>query len=233
MRVANIIILCLAMVPLIAQAQQTTAGRWAITVTPALIPMPSGGQLGVQPGFEFRFRDRFSWLNEVTFQTGKKQHADSAALNKRYFRVKSEVRYHLLGKNHKLTKYVGFQGSYSFRSFRNENEGFYYDDLPYDSVYYFDKAKIYSPITTLSLQFGFILSDGKRFAADMFVGTGLRLVNTRFTEVHNLRQDRRLRPPDWFTATASYQQNGWLSELHLNAGVRFMYRFGSSANSIR
>ena len=102
MRVANIIILCLAMVPLIAQAQQTTAGRWAITVTPALIPMPSGGQLGVQPGFEFRFRDRFSWLNEVTFQTGKKQHVDSAALNKRYFRVKSEVRYHLLGNSQNM-----------------------------------------------------------------------------------------------------------------------------------
>jgi hypothetical protein len=121
---------------------------------------------------------------------------------------------------------MGLQASYSFRSFKNNNEGFYYDDLPYDYVYAFDEAHIYSPITTFSIQFGAILSDGKRVAADLFVGTGLRLVNTSFTDVKNLRQERRTRPPDWFTATASYQKIGWLSELHLNAGVRFMYRFG-------
>ena len=121
---------------------------------------------------------------------------------------------------------MGLQASYSFRSFKNNKDGYYYDDLPYDYVYAFDEAHIYSPITTFSIQFGAIISDGKRVAADLFVGTGLRMVNTSFSEVKNLRQERRTPPPDWFTATASYQKIGWLTELHLNAGVRFMYRFG-------
>ena len=209
-----------------AQAQERNTGRWAITFTPAFIPLPSGGQFGIQPGIEYNFNNRWSLLTEITFQTGKKQIADSAALDKKYYRIKEELRFHLPGKNKKLSKYIALQATYSARSFRNEKEGFYYDNLAYDSVYYFDKAKITSPITTLSLQFGYILAEGKHFAADMFVGTGLRLVHTQYTDVQNLRQDRRLRPGDWFTATASYQQNGRLSELHLNAGIRFMYRFG-------
>ena len=103
---------------------------------------------------------------------------------------------------------MGLQASYSFRSFKNNKDGYYYDDLPYDYVYAFDEAHIYSPITTFSIQFGAIISDGKRVAADLFVGTGLRMVNTSFSEVKNLRQERRTPPPDWFTATASYQKIG-------------------------
>ena len=213
--------------PALSVAQKKTPeSRLAATITPALVPLPSGGQFGIQPGIEYLINPRLSLLLEVTFQTGKKQHSDSAALNKKYFRIKPELRYHFIGKSNRLSKYVGLQASYSFRSFRNEKEGFYYDDLPYDYVYAFDKAKIYSPITTISAQFGMILTDGRRFAADVFAGTGLRFVNTSFSDVQNLRQVRRTPPPDWFTATASYQKIGWLSDLHLNAGVRFMYRFG-------
>ena len=225
-RVITLSFCCLLAMPLLVYAQKKTPGRWAATFTPALIPMPSGGQFGIQPGVEYSFNSRVSLLNEITFQTGKKEIGDSTALNKKYFRIKTELRYHIPGRNSRLKKYIGIQGTYSFRSFRNEKHGYYYDNLPYDSVYYFDKAQIYSPITTFSLQFGFILSDGKRIAADVFAGTGLRLVNTSFAEVQNLRQDRRVQNPWWFTATASYQKNGWLSDLHLNAGVRFMYRFG-------
>ncbi len=226
-RVVILSLLCVIALPFITHAQKQLKGKWALTFTPALIPLPSGGQFGIQPGFEYSFSNKISWLNEVTFQTGKKQHADSAALDKEYFRIKTEIRYHFLTKSSKLTTYVGLQGSYSFRSFRNEKHGFYYDaHLPYDTVYFFDKANISSPITTISLQFGAILSDGKRFAADVFAGTGLRLVNTHFSHVQNLRQDQRVPAPYWFTATASYQKNGWVSDLHLNAGVRFMFRFG-------
>jgi len=214
--------------PFLADAQRNDHdyGKWTGTFTPALIPLPSGGQFGIQPGVEYNLNPRMSLLLELTFQTGKGQHSDSAALNKKYFRIKPEFRYHFIGKHNRLTRYIGLQTSYSFRSFRNEKSGYYYDDLPYDYVYAFDEAHIYSPITTVSVQFGMVLSDGKRFAGDIFAGTGLRFVNTSFTNVHNLRQERRTPPPDWFTATASYQKIGWLTDLHLNAGVRFMYRFG-------
>jgi hypothetical protein len=227
-RIFPLLPVLLILIPGLGKAQsKSTNGKWTATFTPALIPLPSGGQFGIQPGVEYNFKPRLSLLVEVTFQTGKNQHSDSAALNKKYFRIKPELRYHFPGKNHRLSKYIGFQASYAFRSFKNEKEGFYYDDLPYNYVYAFDEAKISSPITTTSIQFGLILTDGKRFAADVFAGTGLRFVNTSFSDVENLRQEMRSRPPDWFTATASYQKIGWLSELHLNAGVRFMYRFGS------
>jgi hypothetical protein len=226
-RINTLLLLCLLAWAGSSTAQKKTpSGKITATFTPALIPLPSGGQFGIQPGLECNLGPRLSLLMEVTFQTGKKQHFDSSALDKKYFRIKPELRYHFIGRQGRITKYIGLQASYSFRSFKNNKDGYYYDDLPYDYVYAFDEAHIYSPITTFSIQFGAIISDGKRVAADLFVGTGLRMVNTSFSEVKNLRQERRTPPPDWFTATASYQKIGWFTELHLNAGVRFMYRFG-------
>jgi hypothetical protein len=224
MRRLAIILFCVCYT-LVSHSQDLPA-RWTATFTPALIPLPSGGQFGLQPGVEFMISEKLGLLLEFTFQTGKSQHADSAALNKKYFRIKPEIRYYLSNEQEKLTKYAGLQLSYSFRGFKNEKQGFYNDD-PYhpDQSFYFEEAYINTPITTVSFQFGVIFSDGKKFGADVFAGFGRRFVNTSFRDVVNLTPGPRFSPPPWFNAEASYQRIGWESELHLNAGVRFLYRF--------
>ena len=226
-RIFTYSLILLMVIPGISSAQKKTVqGKWTATFTPALIPLPTGGQFGIQPGVEYSINPWLSILTEVTFQTGKNQHNDSIALDKRYLRIKPELRYHFLGRDNRISNYVSLQASYSFRSFSNKNAGYYYDNFSHDSVFAFDEAHIYSPITTFSLQYGIILSDGKRMAADLFAGMGVRFVNTTFKDVINLRLEPNSGSSDTYTSAASYQKKGRLSEMYFNAGVRFMFRFG-------
>jgi hypothetical protein len=218
---------CLLILPSLTNAQQKAPqGRWTATFTPALIPLPTGGQFGIQPGIEYAINSRLAILTEVTFQTGKNQHNDSIALDKEYLRIKPELRYYLVGRENRISSYVSLQASYTFRSFSNKNAGYYYDNFTHDSVFAFDEAAISSPITTFSFQYGLVLSDGKRMAADLFAGMGLRFINTTFNNVVNLRRERTNGTSDAYTAAASYQKKGKVSEMYFNAGVRFMFRFG-------
>ena len=193
---------------------------WAVSFAPALIPISQPG-LGIQPGVEYRFNDRFSLLAEITIPVNKKNSKDSSELNKKYLRYKTEIRYRLSTK--KGHYYTGFQVSLSQRRFTNVN-GFYYSERHTDSVYYYDKASINSPVTTVSAQFGSIITKG-RFAVDIFAGIGARFIHTTITDIENPVRSTIRQPDSGLSLTASYSYKGNITMFHFNGGIRFMWHF--------
>ncbi len=204
------------------QAQKSKEQEgFAVTLSGALIPISQPG-LGIQPGVEYRFNDRFSLLAEIAIPLNKKNSKDSSELNKRYLRYKTEIRYSLLSKSKKNHLYTGFQVSSSRRQFIYQN-GFIYDKQGADSVTYFSKASINSPVTTASVQFGSIITKG-RFAVDVFAGIGARFIHTTISDVEVPVRGVILRA-DGLRLTASYSYAGNAIMFHLNAGIRFMWHF--------
>ncbi len=221
MRKFLIILFLLLSSSLYAQTDSAQKG-WAVTLASALIPISQPG-LGIQPGVEYRFNDRISLLAEITIPLYKKDSKDSSELDKKYLRYKTEIRYSFLTKSKKSHQYAGFQVSRASRSFSNVN-GLYYKEKGGDSVYFYDKASINSPITTLSLQFGSIISNG-RFAVDVFAGIGARFIHTSLTDIVNPVSAVANSRTDGVTFTPSYSYAGNITMFHLNGGVRFMWHF--------
>jgi hypothetical protein len=206
------------------QAQKATPkDKWAVSLAGALIPLPVQ-DFGIQPGVEYRINNRLSLLMELTFRVGRRDNPDSEALNKRYFRIRSALRYNLSGKRKILNPYIGFQCSYATRKFTDVKFGFYYDDLPGDSVYFYDKAEINSPVATLSFQWGALLNLSEKVSLDLFTGAGLRFIHTRYTNVENPVKGFREIPRNEIFITA-YKYSGSVVRPHLDAGLRFIYHF--------
>lgn len=195
---------------------------WAVTLTGALVPISQPG-LAIQPGAEYRFNDRLSLLAEITIPVYNKNSKDLSELNKQYLRIKSEMRYSLLSKRKKSHLYTGLQVASASRRFINQNS-FYYDQKHSDSVYYYDKANISSPVTTASLQFGTIITDG-RFAVDVFAGIGARFINTSISDIVNPVRGVITSEYNGPNFTASYSYKGNVTMFHLNGGVRLMWHF--------
>lgn len=206
---------------LLAQTSSTQKG-WAVTLTGALIPISQPG-VGIQPGVEYRFNDRWSLLTEITIPVNKKDSKDSSELNKKYFRIKPELRYSFLSKRKTSNQYAALQASRASRQFINRNSFYYYNSST-DSVYYYDKASISSPVTTVALQFGSIFTHG-RFAVDIFIGIGARFINTIITDVVNPVRGVISNPADGPHFTASYSYAGNITMLQVNAGFRAMWHF--------
>ncbi|HMK25775.1 MAG TPA: hypothetical protein VK483_07065 [Chitinophagaceae bacterium] len=205
---------------LYAQVDSSQKG-WAATFTVAAIPISQPG-LGIQPGIEYRFNDRFSVLAEITIPVNKKNSKDSSELNKKYLRYKTEIRYNLFPKSKKGHYYTGFQVSSSQRKFTSVG-GFYYDERHTDSVYYYDRASINSPVTTVSAQFGSIITKG-RFAVDVFAGIGARFIHTTISNIENPVRSV-IMSADGLRLTASYSYKGNITMFHFNGGIRFMWHF--------
>lgn len=206
----------------LAAQSEKKKGGWATTLTAAFIPISQPG-LGIQPGLEYRFNDRYSLLAEITIPVNKKNSRDLSELNKKYFRLKSEIRYSLLSKSKKNHMYTGLQVSGSSRKFINQNS-FYYDSRKTDSGFYYSKASINSPVTSVSVQVGSIFSKG-RFALDLFTGIGARFIKTTITDIENPTRSAIRHPDSGPSFTASYSYSGNITLFHLNIGIRLMWHF--------
>jgi hypothetical protein len=195
---------------------------WAATLTSTTVPIGQPG-LGIQPGAEYRFNERYSLLAEIAFRANHNVSEDSEEYDKHYIKFKAEFRYAFSSRKKLSNDYIGFQVSRAARSFVAKN-GFYYDDPPQDSVNYYSSASIKSPVTTASLQFGTIVGDG-RFAVDIFIGIGARFIHTDLSNVTNKIKGLRADPPDGLHYIASYSYEGNKTMFHCNGGLRFMWHF--------
>lgn len=213
---------CLLVCSFLSKAQES---KWGISFTPALVQSPAI-HYGIQPGFEFRINDRLSLLTEIAFTTAKDK--DSSYQNSRYFRIKPELRYTLLGSKRRFNMYTGLQLSYSFRKWDDLDGGCYFNKQLYnDSSIAYNKASISSPILTSSLQFGILLSVSDHFYMDFFMGMGARMIFTNYSGIENATKQpyntaicKIVPAPD-----PAYWVNGTITRFHSNFGFRVLYRF--------
>lgn len=198
--------------------------RWTAGLSFGILPLPGSG-LGIQPSLEYYFTERWSLLTDITLQTEKKNNADSMALDKKYFRVRPELRY-IVSPPEKIAKfYVGLQGGFASRSFTTMKNGYYFDKPESDSAWIFDKGRVNSPINTFSFQMGLLISNKSRLSMDMYFGAGARFINTSFSGLENLRYDIRRLGLFSFGIKRAYNQIGKITHSHYVAGIRLIWRF--------
>lgn len=198
--------------------------RWTAGLTFGILPLPGSG-LSIQPSVEYYFTSRWSFMTDISLQTEKNNNADSMAFDKKYFRVRPELRY-IVSDPEKIAKfYVGLQGGFASRSFTTLKNGYYYDTPDSDSAWIFDKGHINSPINTFSFQMGLLISNKSRICMDMFFGAGARFINTSFSDLENLRHDIRRPGLFSFGVKRAYNQMGKLTRSHYVAGIRLIWRF--------
>lgn len=196
--------------------------KWAITFTPAIVLNYDFKYL-FQPGVEYRFNDRLSLLTEAGFVTSK----DHYFTNYRFFRIKPELRYYGPESRHGLQNYIAFQLSYVYRKWENNKGGCFFEKKMYaDSITGYDKATINSPVVTSSIQIGTPLSFGEHFGIDFFMGIGVRMIFTNYSNIENASKGDYI-PPKCRLSPApdpAYIVNGTVTRFHGSAGFRFFYR---------
>jgi hypothetical protein len=96
-----------------------------------------------------------------------------------------------------------------------------------DSITGYHKATINSPVLTSSLQLGTPFSFGNHFGMDIFMGLGMRIIFTKYSNVENAsRQGYEMPRCKIFPAPdPAYSVNGTVKRFHFNFGIRFLYRF--------
>lgn len=197
--------------------------RWNAGLSLGIVPIPPSA-ISIQPNIEFFISPKFSLLNEISLQLEKNDHADSAALNKKFFKYKAEFRYYF----RRLKKgglYAALQFATAKREFISGKPSYYYDAAYRDSIYSYDKAKVNSPFTTITAQFGGAFKLYGELHIDISLGSGYRIINTSYSETINLRKESEdfrwilLRP------MGSYRYAGMLTRPQLNFWTRLYYRF--------
>ncbi len=209
---------------LAAQRRFATEEKLSASLTAAFISLPQFN-MGIQPGIIYRFNDRFSLSTETTIRLGRKTDPDSNTINKQYFRVQPELRYFSKKNRKGRENYTGLRLSWASRKFEDKN-GFYMFNHQTDSGYSYNRAKINSPVMTVSLQAGTIFRLGHSMGLDFFMGMGARFITTHYTDVVNPVRSKQERAPDGPHFDASYSAEGSVTWFHFNTGFRFIYHFG-------
>jgi hypothetical protein len=194
--------------------------KWAASFSLGIVPVPQN-PLSLQPGIYFT--PRFSLFNEISIQTGKHNHADSAAMNKKYFKYKAELRYYLPA-GMRTNPFFALQFITAKRNFDRGKPGKFYETGERDSVFTFNKASVNSPYQALSLNFGVTKSLAEKFYLDCSFGYGFRFVNTTYSNIENLQKEKEYR---WFSVRpfSSYKYNGRRTGSQLNFALRLFYTF--------
>jgi hypothetical protein len=227
-------ILCFIAPPFFLAAQSNAAKKtWATFVAPAILPLPASQKIGIQTGIAFQFKPRLVVLAGITFNAGRRRDKDTlqiSYLNQKYLRINAELRYFLSKKLSKQGAYIGLLSTYTRRNFVSKYR-YYHDHLPDDSVIYFDRAKINSPIATISIQVGVKLPISKSFYSDWFLGLGLRCINSSYTELVNPRESKKFEETGGFRISwpdPAYYFPGLAYKVHINVGFRLFYVFHRS-----
>lgn len=219
---------CLFLLMLHATAQQQKPDvRWTAGISLGILPVPGSGP-GIQPSLEYYFTRRLSLMTDITLQTDKKNNDDSLAFDKKYFRIRPELRYILSDPERVARFYVGLQGGFAGRRFTTLKNGYYYADANPDSVWLFDRGRINSPINTVSLQMGLLIVNKIPLSLDFFFGIGARFIHTEFSDLVNLREVKKTISYTFLPVKRAYNQLGSITRNHYTLGLRLIWRFGPS-----
>ena len=200
--------------------------KWAVAFTPTaavLWPLPGWA---IQPGVECRLGERLSLLTDLTMVAFQKK--DSSVTNRKYFRIKPELRWNFEKRNRWLGNYIGLQMSYAYRKWNDLSGGSYFVDRFDDSSITYTSATITSPILTSSIQMGTILNLGEHFSVDLFWGMGTRTIFTNYTDVQNPAKVYAVRSTCMMIPIAfppAYRIDRTITRFHMNTGLRVYYYF--------
>jgi hypothetical protein len=186
-----------------------------------VIPGPNF-DIGIQPGIQLNFPwQSVAWVTELAIKVAHPDKPD--VQDHKYFRVKSELKYFTAEKPRKSPFFVAFEVAYARRSFTNLDGGYYFTSPKNkETAFYYDAAKIRSPIFTAAFKAGWDIFLSHRLRLDMSSGLGFRHINTSFSDLVNLREDNF--ESGFRLFTPAYRFKGSLSRLHFTTCVRIACR---------
>jgi hypothetical protein len=201
----------------------TAEKRWAGSFSTGFAPMPHA-PIMLLPGMEFYITPKFSILFEYAFQTGKNNDYDSIALNKKFTKYKTELRFYPSSNKRRLRSFLGLQVSLADRSFNIGKSGSYFKPNPNDSVFTFNKASVKSPFRIIAFQFGISRRIVNDFYFESSIGLGIKHISTAYSSVENLQGDVfrglfRIKP------VSTYRYLGNFTRPYLGISYRFIYQF--------
>lgn len=218
--------LCLPFISAVSAQNQAVAlprmHHWAASFSLGTVPLPDT-RISIIPGVEYYFTSKFSILSDVTLQLDKNRNMDSTATNKKYMRIKTELRYYFDKSDKWVTPYLSVQFTKAKRSFDVEKSDKYFEKGKIDSAYFYNRASIKSPFVTTTLQMGLSKQIVENLYVDFSLGGGAKFSKTDYTNMSNLRKDKNrelLRLPK-----SSYRYIGAITTLQLTMGFRLYYRF--------
>ena len=194
---------------------QNRPATFAVTLGPALLPL-SNVELGLQSGVQYVGK---KWGVNADYTIPLHKPSDNfAAVH--YTRLGLQAKRYLKPENG-VSLYVSLQSTYALRNFTDTNGGRFFRRDAYDRFTY-SKARIRSPIFTLSANVGVEVLLGKRFLLDVALGVGVRAIYTEYTQVENeLPQDQALF--GHVGPISAYRYDKTVTRLHLAPGFRAGY----------
>jgi hypothetical protein len=197
--------------------------HWSASFTPAII-LTNSPHYGIQAGLGYTISNKLEILTEFALSAGSK---DPTTGNEKYFRVKPELRYLWMGiKDSRY--YTGIQLSYSFRKWEDTAGGIYFENRFYeDTVTGYNSAIVKSPVFTLSPQFGRLVRINDKMFIDLFLGLGIRVIHTSYSDADITGKQPYWRPVDkiLLTPDPAHWVNGTVVRPHFNTGFRLFLRF--------
>lgn len=219
----KLFILKICLLTIVYSGAQRTS--WGFTFTPSVVNTHSP-HYGLQAGAECRFGSRLSLVTEFTTLAGGKP--QTSASDEQFFRIKPELRYFLSGDKRHRGNYAGISLSYSARSWKANSKGNYWEGKFYqDSAITYQSAALRSPVFTSAAQLGTLFTIGEHLGIDLFLGAGVRVIRTTYTDVQGAGKTYSVFPKCkiMFSPDPAWWVNGTITRFHCHAGLRFLFRF--------
>ena len=200
--------------PLMAQNKRDT-GHLYIHLSPAFLAAHNF-YLGLQPGLQYIYNN---WAADAEFAFPLPNSSKNNLEKDRYRRFGFEVKKYRSKIFATAKRYHSLQLNYALRRIADNNGGYYYDGFS-DSVFYYNKATIHSPVLAIALKTGRTYTFKKPFFLDVFGGIGLRRIFTSYSNVENVRKDRIGRKDLTLVPPPSHEFDQTLTRFHITAGFR-------------
>jgi hypothetical protein len=205
---------------LLAQQDSTRKKSLLLTVSGSVL-QSTREFVGIQPGIQYNFGNRWAILSELAFRVVKKE--DSSYNQSRHIRISTEVKYFLSAKPKRGNSYVSINGIYIHRQWKDLNAGAYY--LKNNNFEYtYSSAAVKSPVFAVALKFGreFPFPPNKNLTAEYFAGLGVRVIATQYDALNvQPKPYKDFQEFPYFPNALDYNQT--LVKLHFTAGVRIRY----------
>ena len=149
--------------------------KYAVTLAPAFFAF---GQIGLQPGFQFKIGDNYSLMTEIGFPVLQALEKSYSFQEVQILKLTTELKYYPK-KSLLHGRFYSLQLGYVHRNFIDEDSGTYHNPRTVNVIGY-TRLTIKSPICLIALKWGRELVEWKKTFLDCFLGFGIRIIPTKY-----------------------------------------------------
>lgn len=175
---------------------------------------------GLQTAIQYRFNNKWSGIAEIAFPMEKSERPK--LVSEQYLRIGAEIKRYRNYETRSNKQYYSLQMNYAFRYFTGASDYYFYEKGLLDSVIFYDRTNIKTPILAIAVKIGREFLLGRQGMFDLFTGAGTRTIFTTYNNIENKKKGQRPQPKG-FSYPAAYSYNRTLTRFHYTIGFRIGY----------